>query len=395
MAGTMKAAMGKVKITPEEPAALQGYDPDANIADPERDTLDDLYARILILDDGAARSVIVGVDCCLANEAVVHVADPGGKPDVYREFVPTFPAGTRASWAAAAGVPEAHVSVNPTHTHTAPAQFGEKALSRITAAIAGLTQALVPVTLQVSGGQSEISAFRRPRLHADHSVPIHRDFTIVSLIKEDGGPLGCLVNFAVHPTAVRNPTSRISSDIVGLAMSELEAESEGYVALFLQGFSGDICPAYGDSGHAGDTYSHVREGARVFSDELKHALRRSDGVRTGTIRARQRDCAYKTRGGFHAGEFPVTLSGIASGDLAILSVSGEVFNAYAEIIKARSPFPVLLTCGVANGYSGYIPSFRAFHDGLGGYEMNTTPYADEIEARFLADVEALLTALQE
>ncbi|QHW30826.1 hypothetical protein GZH47_08155 [Paenibacillus rhizovicinus] len=396
MTTTIKAAMGKVKITPEEPAPLQGYDPDTNIADPRSDVLDDLYARILIVDDGKARSVIVGIDCCLSNEEVVRVADPGGKPGVYRAFIPTFPSGTRAAWAAAAGVPEASVSVNPTHTHTAPAQFQEKILSGITAAIASLRQRLVPVTLQACTGQSGISAFRRPHLNADLSVSIHRDFTLVRLVKEDGEPLGYMINFAVHPTAVRNSTSRISADIVGLAMSELEAEAEeGIVALFLQGFSGDVCPLYGDNGPKEDTYPAVRAGARVFSEELKEAMNRLTDVRPGAIKAVQTECAYPTREGFYASELSVRLSGIAFGDIALLSVSGEVFNAYADRIKENSPFPYTLTCGVANGYAGYIPSHTAFRDGLGGYEMNTTPYADDVEARFLADVEELLAALKQ
>lgn len=37
----------------------------------------------------------------------------------------------------------------------------------------------------------------------------------------------------------------------------------------------------------------------------------------------------------------------------------------------------MMFSGVANGYCGYIPTIEAFQDGLGGYEMNTTPYCDK------------------
>jgi hypothetical protein len=100
--GNIKAAFGKVRMTPEESAPLQGYNPDINIADPDKDILDDLYARIAILDDGVCRSIIVSLDACLTNEELVKVPLEGGV-DPNREFVATLPLGTRLSWANAQG----------------------------------------------------------------------------------------------------------------------------------------------------------------------------------------------------------------------------------------------------------------------------------------------------
>src|SRR5690554_1360996 len=91
----LKAAFGTVIITPEESVPLQGYNPDTNIADPEKDVIDDLYARVMIVDDGTIRCVIVNVDCCLTNEEDVQVADPTGRAGHYRNFTNTFPLGTK------------------------------------------------------------------------------------------------------------------------------------------------------------------------------------------------------------------------------------------------------------------------------------------------------------
>jgi hypothetical protein len=49
---------------------LRGYDAAKYVADPATDTLDDLFARVVMLDDGECRSVIVRIDCCLINESL-------------------------------------------------------------------------------------------------------------------------------------------------------------------------------------------------------------------------------------------------------------------------------------------------------------------------------------
>lgn len=386
--------MGKVKVTPVNPSPLQGYDPELYVADPNGDRLDDLYARIVMLHDGQSRVVMVSFDCCLANEEPSRVADPGGRPGHYRDFVNTFPPGTRKRWGEAAGVPWDSVSVHATHTHTAPASFSDEEVARVADEIERLASQLQPVTLRISKGVSKISAFRRPKLLADYSVPVDQTLQVVSLVQEDGVSLGCLVSFAVHPTSVRNPVSRISSDLVGLAMNAVEKEKGGhYVALFLQGFSGDICPAYGDSSSAEDTYPDVLKGARHFGRDILGTLNRSEAVVTGPLRSIQKHVTVPTIPGFHVSSQHVAISGISVGELAILSIAGEVFNGYTDLVRARSPFKHLLLCGVANGYAGYLPTWRAYHDGLGGYEMNTTPYTDAVEDIVLDGVQEVLQVL--
>ena len=131
MMGDLMAAFGKVCMTPEEPVSLQGYNPDVFIADPSKDLLDDIFARILLLDNGSERFVIISVDCCLSNEKTVLVCDGDGKPEQYREFNSTFPEGTRESWARTAGIESSYISMVSTHTHTAPVHFQKKYTDRI------------------------------------------------------------------------------------------------------------------------------------------------------------------------------------------------------------------------------------------------------------------------
>lgn len=55
------------------------------------------------------------------------MADPSGRSGPCREFINTFPAGARKRWANAAGTTEANISVNATHTHSAPAAYATTA----------------------------------------------------------------------------------------------------------------------------------------------------------------------------------------------------------------------------------------------------------------------------
>ncbi|WP_274362343.1 hypothetical protein [Paenibacillus thermotolerans] len=390
----MRAAFGKVIITPEERSPLQGYDPEMFSADPATDTLDDLYARILIVDDGHSRSVILSIDCCLTNEEAVQVPDPTGGNGPNREFIPTFPPGTREAWARAGGTAPNAITVNATHTHTAPACFGEKDTRRIEEAIRETTERLAPVTLSAAAGESGISAFRRPALKADRSVPVNQSLRMLIFETSDGKLAGAVANYAVHPTAVRNPVSRISGDIVGLAVSQVEEHvGEDFVCLFLQGFSGDICPLYGDNGPAHDTYSEVKTGSLVLAGDILRTLSTRTPVEVSGLRADMRTIRLPAREGFYIEHCKVTLVGIALGPALILSVSGEMFNDYISKLDSISPFAFNLFSGVSNGYSGYIPTRKAFLDGLGGYEMNTTPYTPEAEEYFLREAEDFIGSL--
>jgi hypothetical protein len=391
----LKAAFGKVNITPEEPVSLQGYDPDTNIADPVTDWMDDLFARVLIMDDGQSRKVIVNVDCCLTNEQNGKVADPSGRPDRYREFINTFPEGTRDRWARAAGTDKDGISVNATHTHTAPAHFSEKYIARIQQLIERLNHELRPVNVNVAVGTSKISAFRRPYLRADLSVSVNQTLNVLYFETVDRKPLGAVVNYAVHPTALRNPTNRISGDIVGLAISEVEEQmDDGFTCMFIQGFSGDICPLYGDNGPKADTYPAVKQGGTVLCSDIMEAIQGKREIAVLSLKSSSKDIDLPTRNGFYKDSMKVTLMGIALGEILILSVSGEIFNDYIAKIESVSPYRYNLLSGVSNGYSGYIPTLKAFRDGMGGYEMNTTPFDESVEQLFMKEIEEFIRSLE-
>ncbi|MFC5404702.1 hypothetical protein [Cohnella soli] len=398
MGDMLKASFGKVKITPEEMVPLQGYDPELYVADPETDILDDLYARIAVLDDGRRRSVIVSIDACLTNEQFVAVRDGSGRRLIYKGFSNTFPAGTRRSWAEAAKTAESYVTVHATHTHSAPVHFGEKYTSRIYDKIQELSQALVPVKMTVGTGTCSLAVCRRPNLTANDKIPIDKTLHVVVFESMQGEPLASIVNCAVHPTVLWNKANRVSSEFVGLAMGELEAaHGGGFVSLFLQGFTGDVGPLEcGPSmGTTEDTYPLVKQYAQQLYLDATAAMHNRAEMSSVPLNTLQKNVPLPAADEYHRTDVDVTLLGVRIGDLALLAVTGEIFNGYVGPIRQSSPFQTTLFSCVANGYTGYLPTYEAFHDGLSGYEMFTTPFSDQACGLFASACNDLLKALKE
>jgi neutral ceramidase len=86
------------------------------------------------------------------------------------------------------------------------------------------------------------------------------------------------------------------------------------------------------------------------------------------------------------------------GEAALIAMSGEVFMAYSDNLRARSPFPHTLALGYSNGCVGYVPTAAAYPEG--GYEVATAyRYYDTLmldpgcERRILDATEDIMRAL--
>ncbi|MBP1996829.1 hypothetical protein [Paenibacillus eucommiae] len=372
---TLQAAFRKVKITPEEPAPLQGYDPNVYVAYPEKDIMDDLFARVLVLDDGDKRHVLVSVDCCLTNEVTFQAADPSGELWKYRHFLQTFPEGTREKWGKTAGAAESAVSVHATHTHSAPEHFSEKYTLRIDRAIQEAVDDLQPVRIRAASGDCGISVNRRPNLQHNDRLPIDKALNVIVFETYDGKSLGGIVNCAVHPTLLMNPLNRVSTEFVGLAMNEWEDEvGAGFVSLFIQGFLGDVGPVDHYRTETYDTYPWVKEMGHELFQAITKITGNLQGIAELPLISLEKKVSLPTKHGYFKPFIDVTLHGVRMGEVVIFSASAEVFNGYVGLIEPHSPAAFTLFSGVANGYCGYLPTPEAFGDELGGYEMNTTPY---------------------
>ena len=92
---------------------------------------------------------------------------------------------------------------------------------------------------------------------------------------------------------------------------------------------------------------------------------------------------------------PVTvdLQALRIGEVAIAAMPGEPFAEIGAAIKKASPFPVTMFCGYSSGAGGgYMPVASEY--GLGGYEVEITPYAPEAAELIIAEGTRLLSQLR-
>jgi len=392
----IKASFGKVNISPEEIVSLQGYHPDKTFANPETDLMDELYARIVILESASIRTVIISIDSCLSNEQLFTVFKADGSYQSYTSFRPTFAEGTYLEWAKAAGVEEEFLSVHATHTHTAPETLNPGLTKKITDKISELAANLIPVKVFSAQGECSISVNRRPLLQHNDTLPIDRSLHMIWFESEDGIPLGSMINCAVHPTQLLNPYSRISSEMVGLAMGAWEQRIGGqFVSLFLQGFSGDVGPRGHYRTETEDTYPRVLRMSEELLEDIVKTSAEKRQLMDESLQVLERTILLPARETYISREIPILLKAMKVSEVIVLSSSSEVFNGYVDEIGSAFPELQIVFCGIANGYTGYLPTVSAFKDDLGGYEMFASPYSPEAAPLFINACVELIGSLLE
>jgi hypothetical protein len=399
MDNSLRAAAARIEITPSlddvkrGEVFLKGYGHVKATA-----IRDKLFARILVLEAGSRRTAILSLDCAFSHEGDFYPF-PG---DAEKRIPATIPQGARGDWATALGSDKESVFVCATHTHYAPA-ISADSVRPITSKISALKSSLVPVTAKVGIGTSPLCRFRRPHLEKPVDLkdkPV--DLTVSALILErqqagEGtSPLACLVSYGVHPTLYAD-NSEITPEFVGLAMQQLEKsrEKDDFVALFLQGFSGDLSPVF-PTGIPRSDYKAITDFGGYLKGDVEITLSKAQPVPIASMVTAEEIIKPQPRPNYPHSP-AITINGLRLGSIALLSCSAEVFFEYGAKIRKRAQargFTHAILGGLVNGYSGYLPTHAAFHDGLGGYEMNITPYTDEVEKSFLDGVDRVLDRLK-
>lgn len=228
-AGQLLAGAAKVDITNVEAGPVN----------------DPLYAKALVIQDGAKKFVIVTVDAVAIGE-IGHIKnDYLGK--------------VRARIEKELGIKPQNVMINASHCHgIVCADVDERTFQAVQQA----TRNLVPVTVGAGTGQEKrVMENRRLLLksgktldvrHAyslppDEEVaeagPVDPEIGLLRLDRKDGRTLAVVYNFACHPI-MGVPSGANTADVTGFASKLIEDTlSDGTIALFLQGCGGDINPA--------------------------------------------------------------------------------------------------------------------------------------------------------
>lgn len=390
MTSALQAGFGTTAITPPLGVELSGY---GFYLDRRADgVLDPLHARCLVLDDSAARLVIVS--CDLIGFTV------GYADDVRRRI------------ADACGTTNERVMLACTHTHSGPATLELIGLgvpdesylallpSRIVEACERALDDCAPAEVGWAVGEvAPIGFCRLPAPPDDYEDPPLG----VLVCRRDRGDIG-LVQYACHAVTL-GVNKELSADYPGAVVRRMR--ERGVEALFLNGPCGDIDPlvnkAEWGSGTPGDVERYgcqLADRAAELIEELryespctlsaheKHIELRlrvptaEEAAQTlAAARERWRDggeagdrfelaWAQRAVEMLHAGSAPPRLPFVVQvlgiGSLRLVGLSGEVYSSVGRAAM-RAAGGDAIGVATANGVSGYIPHAASIdaHDDYG------------------------------
>jgi hypothetical protein len=404
--GEMRAGVASADITPD-PAMTNWVD-----MKPYDGVLDPILVRALSWSEGGVEAAVVAWDLIDAGEEAV------GR--------------VRKAVHQATGIPEGHILVGASHSHSAPrAPFTASSLTsrraermqailedpvyqawaeRIPEVCADVVtrarMAAAPARIAIGRANAAEWLFNRRPVDAGGNVvttfspkdpyslpdglrfgPMDPTLSVLQFLDADDRAIATLFTVPCHSVSIYPHHRGVSADWPGPACARIGAELGGE-ALFLQGCAGDIVP-----GRRGEAARE--EMARFFADRAIAAAGQRCELPGGSLRILRGTVGIplmpEPRSNLGTDFRPAEVQAIVRGPLALVTLPGEPLNGLAREIQARSPFPHTIVVGYANGRGvGYVglPGEKA----RGGYEAGAGQGTEEA-GTFL--IETAIRLLQE
>ena len=392
LAGTFRASVVKIDITPDSPQWLLGYDPRQSTG-----VHDHIFHRIVALDDGQTQFFLISTEICLYS------------PSLYDEVTREL--------SAQMGIKPQQVWWSVTHTHSAP-EVGPPGLGLAflggrydhdhnTAYTARVKQLLIdgvkqaranlqPARLGVGWGYASATINRRARneqgeafLGLNPDGPVDHMIGLLRLEKADGSLLALIANYGMHGTVLGGENKLITGDAPGIVADYVESKL-GAPMLYINGDAGNQAPIY--TVYPDFESGHLKQFEVLVGDKILAANARL-GPTTDHVELTLGETTVETprRAGIgwapdlgdylrtnHAGtalvRLPVRFLRI-NHDVAIWAAPIELFCEIAINVRNHSPFPYTFYFGYTNGWLGYLPTRAEFAHG--GYEPATSPFTPQ------------------
>lgn len=402
--GQLKAGAARVNITSYVGINLSGF---GGRTKGSMGIHDDLYAKAVVLDDGATKVAVVSCDLLNLDESSI--------------------ASVREKAQESTGIEGENIFISTTHTHSGPLTsplrgFGKLDREwvnvlekKIAGAIFMANGRLREAGIGAGKGHAEINVNRRERrddriiLGTNPDGAIDYEVGVIRIDDAERRPICIVVNYACHPVVLGGDNYLISADYPGYAMRLVEQVHGGdTVAMFLNGTTGDLNPigrgTFQEAERSGtilgaeavkvaqtiDTSPDVelrmakekvklRSGELPSEDEIEEIVRKRkneleasgpqtyDMDREITLTWAQ-DALKMVKLGKRSAIVPVEVQVLRLGEIMLVGIPGEVFVEIGLGIKAGSPFEYTFVAGYTNGCIGYMPTKKAFHEG--GYETH-------------------------
>lgn len=386
----LKAGAAQVIITPEKNMWMAGY---AARKKPAEGKAQDLFAKALALEDeNGQRLVIVTTDLI--------------------GILPSLRASIEQKAAAAHRLPPESLLLNASHTHSGPeyrlregreqealdytAFLETKLMAVIAAALADLKPA------QVSWNRARCGFAMNRRLPTaagyknapNPDGPVDHEVPALQVRAPDGGQRAVLFGYACHNTCLGD--YEYCGDYAGYAQEYLQQNRPGFIALFLNGCSGDQnpYPRRGDVVPGLSALDLAKMHGRSLANAVETALQVPPRPLGGPLRSAyakvRLDYAPQKQQEPHDYAVQVARFGDA---LTLVALGSETTVDYSLRLKKElgtAAAPVWVA-GYSNDYTGYVPSLRVLKEG--GYEAQAG-WAEDVEERIVGKVRELFETVK-
>lgn len=269
-------------ITPKNPQFLWGY---PHVERTSTGVHDPLLASALCLDDGTRQTLFIGCDILMFSKSLAARA--------------------RARITAATGIPESHIVISATHTHSGPLtenhliaeadpavppadeeyiKFFEDGI--VEAACKAAENRVPAEAALIMTNVSGLGTNRHdPNGPADQRVPV-----LMVRHSETHRPLGLMISVCMHPTVLHEDSTLISGDFPGLARQYLQTALVGKECpvVYHTGPAGNQSPRYVTRGN---TFAEAQRLGEILGRAVETALAGAEFTRNLpiTILGRQVD----------------------------------------------------------------------------------------------------------
>lgn len=413
-AAEFKAGVGRVVITPQSPMWMCGY---AARTRPSDGVIHDLWAKALVLEDGAG------------GRAVIITTDLIGFP---REVAEELAARLHEKF----GIERSQLLLSSSHTHCGPVvwpgirvmfdfnteelkaamEYNRKLVDALVSAVGKAMDDRAPAQLAVGHGAVDFAINRRQaatsgvRIGLNPKGPVDHDVPVLKVAGPDGKLRAVLFAYACHNTTLGGDFYKINGDYAGFAQIELEKAHPGAAAMFMILCGADQNPHPRGTLELAEQHgkSLAKEVDRVLASQLRPVRPRvrtayqvvklefAAQERATFEKEAQSDHVFRRRRAklmleaFDAGrpvrDTPYPVQAVRLGDdLTLIALGGEVVVDYALRLKREFPKENLIAAGYSNDVMCYIPSVRILREG--GYEANDSmiyyaqpgPFAESVE----------------
>lgn len=432
----LKGAMAEISVTP----ALGGMIPGQFCARWSTGLKDELFARVLLLEDGATRLALLSFDTlCLSDAIVREIRVQSGLDKLLVAATHTHTGGPVEDWGE-------HLKKDP--------EYVRWLIKRGVDCLEIARGRLQDVRLLGAEGREERISFHRRYRMRDGSVrtnpgvnnpdivaadgPIDPTLTLMQVEGADGRLIGTVTNFACHPDVIGTFETEISADFPGeLSRSLKQICGEDSVHMFLTAPCGnlnhiDVSGAFSFGAEhykrmgrilAADVW-RLMQLSREFSDLRLQSARTildlpcrlpseeclRDARKIVAEERRSHEALIAAADGslerlFYAQEAlrmdeeketscALEVASFRIGELLLCALPVELFTEFGLRIRERSTAGLCMISTLSNGSFGYVPTTQALREG--GYEAqlcSTSRLAEDAGDRLVDAVEKQACAL--